>query len=154
MKLFLIRVVRLLFPIMAVIILGFMAYWWGVLTHGSPKSIGELSDLVNVPNTLFSGLALIGVVYSFFIQNDEMKKTTLASIESNEALKTQLNQQQKMIELQILTTLLSNESEKVDRVDRWNDNEEGNFYSNKNYRENCKNYEEKIKELEKEIFKN
>ena len=143
---------RILLPVSLVVALGLISYFWGAMSHGTPKNMNELGDLMNVPNTLFSGLALIGIVYTAYIQSEELRKSSISNRESNEALKLQMELQQKMIRLQILTTLLKNESDKVDRADRWNDRLGKVQYSNERYRENCKDYEEQIQELENEIF--
>lgn len=82
-----------------VVVLGIMAftYWWVPRHYTAPHGAGEFGDMFGVANAVFSGVALIGVVFAVVLQTlelknqiREMEKTTGELAKQTSLLRSQL----------------------------------------------------------------
>lgn len=104
-----------------IIIVTFFAYFF--IIKGMYPDItkrGLFGDMFGGLNTLFSGLAFIGVIYAIILQKEELglqreelkltreelKKSAEAQIKSGKALSVQVKQMEKSARLNALTTLI------------------------------------------------
>lgn len=80
-----------LFVILLVVVGASMyfTYELSVRSYGPPKGPGEFGDLFGVANTVFSGLALIGVVYAVLLQSRELRLQVKELAETTDELRKQ-----------------------------------------------------------------
>lgn len=106
----------IILTILFLIIATFVCYYL-LVTHNAADlpTRGQIGDTFGVLNALFSALAILGIVYTIFQQNDVIRQSKLDTENSmkefNESVK-QFEQQQK---IQALSTLITIYEKKLDQ---------------------------------------
>ncbi len=106
---------------------------WAVLApfiyhfFGLPGSSAELGDSFGVANSLFSALALAGIILSILLQQHDLRLTRNEVAESAKAQKESARALEKQAELLIITTkiqalstLIASANAQIDQNDGWN----------------------------------
>ncbi|HUH59499.1 MAG TPA: hypothetical protein VL001_05415 [Candidimonas sp.] len=108
-----------------------------IALYGNPGSSNEFGDMFGAVNSLFSGLALGGIIYAIIIQRheliltrEELARTAKAQVESARSLEKQLHLQMDSSRLAALTALLNSANEQINQNDRWNEKVNEARYSN------------------------
>lgn len=96
----------------------FWALWFLLGLAGihfdSLDALDHFGGWFNVISSLFSSLALVGAIYAVYLQREELKEARLDRKEATRAHKSNADSQEKMVDIQAYTALLTQAGTRVE----------------------------------------